>query len=336
VAEQAGDTTTQASCLLVVAFAHRGLGELHAADVRMQEAIDCGSERDLGLRGWLGVLRVHQGRVAEAIDLLDPTLGTEIDAVHGFWVEHVLQMTAHAQAMRGRPAAALAVLDRLQTEMVRRGSAVRYRGSDDNYRAWILANLGDPRADECSTNAIEHSGSPEIVGQATLDRAATAFHQGAFDDAAALLVQADEQSSRRWFHNRWRCEQRSAFLQSLLALEAGDSTGARGLAEQLRADATERGDARYATLAGLVAARGRRRTGAPVDQEAVGAQLAALTEVAGMEAWWLTAATAADFGNDRWWALADQRVRDLAADLDDRADAFVDHARRRFDRLGRR
>ena len=74
-------------------------------------AFDAG---DLGMPAWVGMLRVHQGRPAEALAALEPVLGREVAGVRqAFWVEHTLQMTAHAYGLVGRPQEALRVLDRM-------------------------------------------------------------------------------------------------------------------------------------------------------------------------------------------------------------------------------
>jgi len=88
------------------------------------------------------VLRTHQGRPNEALATLEPLLGADAGGLHSFWVEHMLQMTAHAYGMVGRAADALSVLDRLDRELERRGSDSRYGGMPDAYRSWVLRNLG--------------------------------------------------------------------------------------------------------------------------------------------------------------------------------------------------
>lgn len=335
-ASTATDPDTRASCLLVVAMADRGLGRLPTADDRLAEAMAIETRTDLGLRGWLGVLRVHQGRAAEAIDLLDPALGAEIDVVHGFWVEHVLQMAAHAHGINGEPTRALALVDRLTVEMVRRGSDVRYRGLDDNYRAWILGNLGDPAAADHNLRAVEQGRMPEIVVQATLDLAATSYHRGEFDHATARVAAATDQAGLVAFTNRWRCDQRAQWLLALLAQADDRSDDALAHGQRLALDAEARGDAGYRALAQLAQVRARHSLGEPVDLDQVAVSLAALPRVTGLEAWWLTAETAATFGVDRWWDLADQRVVELAAHAGGRRDQFVAYAQQRFARLGRR
>ena len=54
-----------ASSLIAVAFGHRGNGDLRQAEAVLEEAAE--RPRELGLPAWTGVLRVHQGRPAEAL-----------------------------------------------------------------------------------------------------------------------------------------------------------------------------------------------------------------------------------------------------------------------------
>ena len=230
----ATDATTRASCLLAVALAERGLGALPVAEARLAEAAAAQAPTDLGLPGWLGVLRVHQGRVDEALDLLEPAVGSEIDSVHGFWVEHVLQMSAHAHALQGRPVRALALIDRYSHEMVARGSETRYRGGDDNYRAWILANLGQPEAAELTARAVEVAAMPEISAQARLDEAARHLTEGDLAGTADALARAEAIWSQTDFYNQWRCQVRATLTHGRLYLEGGQAADVLDLAERAR------------------------------------------------------------------------------------------------------
>ncbi|MBV6509416.1 MAG: hypothetical protein JJLCMIEE_02507 [Acidimicrobiales bacterium] len=325
--QESSDERTRASCLLAVAFGHRGLGELPEAERVLSEALPLEAAVRLGIPAWLGVLRVHQGRSSEALRLLRPAVGNEIGSLQEFWVEHVLQMTAHALALMGRPDDALRVLERLTAEISRRGSEPRYRGMDLNYRGWILRNLGDPEGAELSA-ALEPTGMPEVAVQAGLDRADAELRAGRLDEAWSLVEQANDAAAGKWFHNRWRCEQRAGLLSSRLHLSAGENEAALAAAVELEAAATARGDRRYSTLGALVAARARARLGEPLDLDAVAARVDALDEVAGMEAWWMTADVAADTGVETWMSLAGERVAALAREAGERAQAFTQHADR--------
>ena len=69
-------------------------------------------------------------------------------------------MTAHAYGLLGRSADALHLLDRLEREIERRGTGVRYAGVQHTYRSWLLRNLGDPRAEELARTGLELADGP--------------------------------------------------------------------------------------------------------------------------------------------------------------------------------
>ena len=121
-ATASSDSSITASCLMAVAFAHRGNGDLRATDALLGEARALDLSRQQSVDAWMGVLRVHQGRPDEALAALEPLLGAEPADLHSFWVEHVLQMTAHAYGLVGRVGDAFTVLDRLDAELRRRGT----------------------------------------------------------------------------------------------------------------------------------------------------------------------------------------------------------------------
>jgi DNA-binding SARP family transcriptional activator len=332
-AERSSDPTTKASSLLAVAFAHRGLGELDAAEADLQAAIAIEGSEALGARGWLGVLRVHQGRPREALDLLEPVVGAEVQVIHGFWVEHTLQMTAHAYAMTGRVVDALALLDRLERELVRRGSSARYAGGVENYRGWILRNLADPSGREQAVRSMEVASPtmPELRAQSMLDLADDLLRSGEVDGATARLDDADEAMRVRWFQNRWRCEARHALLRAQLALATGHPDAAEAHAAEVVEGAEGRGDVRYAVLGRLALARARAGVGGPVDRDAVAADLARLPEVAALEAWWTTALVARDLRVDEWSTLAEERAASLGRGAGDHEPGFLERARRWLD-----
>ena len=332
-AAEANDPTTRASCLLAVGLSERGRGDLPASEIRIREAMALDAPVDLGLPGWLGVLRVYQGQIDEALDLLEPAAGSEIDTVHSFWVEHVLQMTAHANALRGRPDRALAALDRWHDEMVRRGSDARYRGADDNYRAWILANLGQPEAHDLTQAARETSAMPEIQAQALLDDGARRCDEGDLEGAARSVSEAEAGWAGIEFNNRWRCQARATLVRARIHLATGEPEVAFDWALGTREVSEARGEQRYATLGRLLVARAQAQLGQQVDLDQVDTDLTSLSQLAGLEAWWITAETAADVGVEAWWGLAERRAAELATHAGDRAPSFQAHAARRLDRL---
>jgi DNA-binding SARP family transcriptional activator/tetratricopeptide (TPR) repeat protein len=331
-AQRADDPTTRASALIAVAFAHRGLGDLTAAERDLTDAIATEGAADLGARGWLGVLRVHQGRPAEALELLEPAIGAEVETVYGFWVEHTLQMTAHAYAMTGRVVEALALLDRLERELDRRGSRARYAGLAENYRGWILRNLADPRGLELAEGALEVTSMAEPRTQSMLDLADGHLRAGDLDAAAARLDAADATMQIRWFQHRWRCEARLGLLRAQLGLARHDPGPAAELAAEVAATAEARGDERYPVLARLAGARATAMRRERVDRDAVARDLARLPEVAAMESWWITALVAQDLGEEQWRGLATRYADALARGAGPDEEAFRERAARWLDR----
>ena len=155
-----------------------------------------------------------------------------------------------------------AVLDRLEREIERRGTGVRYAGVPHTYRSWLLRNLGDPEAEELARTGLELAGSQEIRAQCHLDVADCLLRAGDLAGAAETgSAVAETESGARWFHNSWRFDQRRGLLLARLALAEHDAAAALDAAEPVAAAAEERGDARYAVLARLVRATAQARLG---------------------------------------------------------------------------
>ena len=320
------DATIRASSLIAVAFGHRGMGDLRQADAVLAEAE--GAPAELGLPAWTGVLRVHQGRPADGLTTLEPILGAEARrGAQGYWVEHTLQMTAHAYGLLGRSADALRVLLRLEQEIDRRGTGVRYAGVQHTYRSWILRNLGDPdlgesSAEELALAGLAVAGSQEIRAQCHLDVADCLLRAGDLGGAADRLAVAETESGARWFHNKWRFDQRRLLLLARLALAEHDASAALTAAEAVVVAAEERGDARYVVLGRLVRATARARLGASVDQAALAADLDALAGVAALEGWWLAADVADATGSGQARVTANRLAGHVAVEAAERGDAF--------------
>ncbi len=317
----ATDPTIRASSLIAVAFGHRGNGDLREAEAVLGEA--AGAPAELGLPAWTGVLRVHQGRPADGLATLEPMLGAEARrGGQGYWVEHTLQMTAHAYGLLGRSADALAVLVRLEREIERRGTGVRYAGVQHTYRSWILRNLGDPAAEELALTGLGLAGSQEILAQCHLDVADCLLRAGDLAGAADRLSVAETESGTRWFHNKWRFDQRRGLLVARVALAEQDAAAALDAAEPVAAAAEDRGDARYAVLARLVRATAQARLGGPLDEPLLAADLDALAGVAALEGWWLAAEVADATGSAYARATAARLAEHVAREAAERGEAF--------------
>ena len=311
----ATDQTIRASSLIAVAFSHRGNGDLREAEAVLGEA--AGAPAELGLPAWTGVLRVHQGRPADGLATLEPMLGTEARrGGQGFWVEHTVQMTAHAYGLLGRSADALRVLVHLEHEIERRGTGMRYAGVQDSYRSWILRNLGDPAAEDLALTGLGQARSQEVLAQCHLDLADCLLRAGDLAGAADRLSVAEAESGTRWFNNKWRFDQRRGLLLARLALAEQDAAAALDAAEPVAAVAEERGDARYGVLARLVRATAQARLGTPVDNSLLAADLDALAGVAALEGWWLAAdvadATGSPYARTTALRLAEHLAREAA------------------------
>jgi DNA-binding SARP family transcriptional activator len=320
-AAAATDPTIRGSSLIAVAFAHRGIGDLRQASAVLEEA--AGAPPDLGLPAWTGILRVHQGRPAEALATLEPMLGAEARGVaQGYWVEHTIQMTAHAYGLLGRSADALHLLDRLEREIERRGTGLRYAGLQHTYRSWLLRNLGDTGAEKLAWTGLDLAHGQEIKAQCQLDVADCLLRAGDLAGAADRLAIAEAGSGARWFHNKWRFDQRRLLLTARLALADRDAAAALAAAESVVVEAEERGDDRYAVLGRLVRATARARLGEGVDSERLAVDLDRLRDVAVLEGWWLASdvadATSSPHARATALRLADQVARDAGG----RGEAF--------------
>ena len=159
-----------------------------------------------------------------------------------FWVEHVLQMAIHANGFLGHVSDALALLDRMEIELQRRGSDVRYGGVTHNYRSWLLRNLGSPLAEDEARAGVEQTKLAESGAQARLDLADTLLLLGRLDEAAAGLVDATAAIGGPWFSNRWRAEQRAEVIKARLHLVGGDPASALAVTEGVAELAESRGD----------------------------------------------------------------------------------------------
>ena len=271
-ATAATDPTIRASSLIAVAFGHRGNGDLRAAESVLEEAVDAPDE--LGLPAWAGVLRVHQGRPSEALATLEPMLGAEARrGTQGFWVEHTLQMTAHAYGLLGRSADALRVLDRLEREIERRGTTVRYAGVQHTYRSWLLRNLGDLGAEDLALQGLELAGSQEILAQCHLDVADCLLRTGGSPRPRTGSPSRRPSRAPGASTTSGASTSGAGLLLARLGLAEREPAAALEAAESVAAAAEERGDQRYAVLGRLVRATALGRLGETVDLPQVTADL---------------------------------------------------------------
>jgi len=308
-------------CLMIGGWVSQCLGDLPDAELRLEEAdrLARGVWRPL-TQVWLGGLRVHQGRCAEGVALINPTTINEGVGGAGYPALHAHLFTSLALANLGRADEALRAVDVLDAEVERTGTG-RWAGRADNTRGWILRGLGERgAAREANERGLELSTAiamAEPMAHAHLDLASAALLDGDLDGATAEVAAA--QLVGRTHALAWRHLLRARLYEAEIALARGDAAVAAEAAGEVEAEARRIGTARYVALAGVLRATALAQVGEPVDPASVDRLLAELPRVAGLEAWRVTAQLAAAAGSDRWWDVADARVAELVACAGDHA-----------------
>jgi DNA-binding SARP family transcriptional activator len=204
-------------------------------------------------------------------------------------------------------------------QVVERQQLGRFLGRADNYRSWVLRNLGaHEEAAAASAAAWDLVGEVRDIGHAE------AHSHAALDLADAALRAGDLGTAEGWLDRmagaptsahvmRWRIDLRHDLLRGRWALAAGEPARAAELADQVVAASTRLGVPRYTRQAEALLARAALASGDAVDLDALEATALALTEGAPLESWWLLAELATDTGEARFRALAEQRVEALLA-----------------------
>lgn len=329
--EAAGGDAQRARCL---AFAGRALhaeGDLRGADDLLTRAAAVpGGARRADVRVLTGGVRMHQGDVHAALELLGA--GAAGDDPLRFAPVTAAMHRALVLAMLGRPVEAFAELDRTDAEAAVR-HLTRYAGRTENCRGYLLRNLGAfAEADEWNERGSEGGravGQPEPQAHALLDLADGRLQRGDLDAAAALLDRAAAFAavphSYRWGHLL-----RLELLRGRLAAGARDADGAEehGTRALVLAELHDR--RRYAVLARLLVGQARLLRGDNADRAAIDRDLAALDGLAGMDAWRVTYDLADAAGDRRWYAAGDARVTALAVAGAPWAESLQAYAARRL------
>ncbi len=335
-ARTAWDDERRTSALTLSGRARHSRGDLAGAERDLQAAAQSSVA---GVRGtgevWLGNLRTHQGRFAEAIELC--TRGA-VDAAalrHPFVIPHAMWARIYALGALGRvgdTVDALAALDVIVEELGPVGD--RFRPVLDNYWGWILAATG--RTDEASER---HRRAMDTAGRFTEPR-----HHALFDLALAAVEVEDAATARAWLGQvevppdnagamAWHQRHRQRLLDARVALIEGDPEAAAPPAAWVRDDAEQRGARRAATQAEVVEHLAAAATGS-TDAAAVDATVAALADVARLEAWRLTARLAAATGRGDLWATAERYAEQLADSCGSDRDRVRAWTRSELTRLG--
>ena len=324
------DPATRARCLAVGGRTHHALGDLGRAERLLGEAFSLAEGADrVTAAAWLGVLRSHQARPAEALPLLRPAARGHVGVEHTSATLHALLFTGHAHALAGRPALALAAFARYTEEADRR-QVPRFAGRAVNFSGWVLRSLGAAgEAADRHAAALEigqRQGTAELTIAALEDLAEQCLDQGDPDGAHARLAEAAPLLQGDLVFG-WRLDLKHQLITGRLALLCGDPGQASAVAGELESRAAALGVPRYISVARLLRHRAERALGQPVDLGRVQADLDLLDDSVALEAWWWTGEVAADFASPAWL----DRAVDRAARLARHAEGYADGLRREAD-----
>ena len=326
----AADPATRARCLAVGGRTNHAAGDLARAERLLGEAFSLAEGADrVTAAAWLGVLRAHQSRMAEALPLLSPAARGHVGVEHTSATLHALLFTGHARALAGHPALALAAFARYTDEVERR-QVPRFAGRGLNFAGWVLRNLGAAgEAAEQHAAALEiarRQGTAEVTIAALEDLAEQSLDAGDADGAQARLAEAAALLQGDLVFG-WRLGLKHRLITGRLALLRGDPGRAAAEAGELESRAAALGVPRYISVARLLRHRADRALGRPVDLDGVEADLDLLDASVAIEAWWWTAEVAADFAHPAWLDRAVDRADRLAR----RAEGHADGLRRQVD-----
>jgi DNA-binding SARP family transcriptional activator/predicted negative regulator of RcsB-dependent stress response len=319
-AEEAAARTEEperrASSLSLAARILHSTGHLAAAETRLGEAVrsDVPGVRAMA-EVWLGLLRVHQGRASEAIELV---ARGSIDAAalrHPFVMSHSQFSRVLALGAQGRAADALTQLDEWDRTLGELGPVGdRYQPAALNCRGWVLSAIGQrDEAERCHERAHDLANTlQEPRVHALLDLARSALDAGDLDLArerlASVLIPPEEEGTMVW-HQR----QRAGILRALLALQEGRGADARRDAEAVEGEARDLGAGRHEVQAAAVVLEARLLEGSDVSDDEVRRLLQRLAPLAGLERW-RTAARLGAASNRPWlWEQAGAWASELAA-----------------------
>jgi hypothetical protein len=223
-----------------------------------------------------------------------------------------------ALTLLDRPYDALLAFEHLQ-EVVDRQQVLRFTGRADNFRSWVLRNLGAAgEAGELSARAWDAVGEVRDLSHAeahchtALDLADAALRQGELDTALAWLERMTHAPSTPHVM-RWRIELRHQLLRGRWALASGDVEAAAELADAVLREAGRLDMVRFSQQAQVLAARTALARGEQVDLDALQTTARRLGEGAPLESWWLLAELHKDTGQQGFRVLAESRVEALLA-----------------------
>jgi tetratricopeptide (TPR) repeat protein len=269
-------------------------------------------------RGWVALLRHHQGHSEETLALTES--GSESTLLEQFSLP-ILQMSRGlAFAALGRSADALACFDTMD-ETVDRFGVVRYAGRVDNCRGYILRNLGQHQLadhhNESGRAAAATGGTGEALAHSVLDLAEGRLRAGDLDAVTRLLDEADVLGATDHRHAfQWRHRARAGWLRGRLHLALGEVDEAGEYAAKVVAEAARSQVPRYSAFGKLLAVQVRIAGAHPPTTAAVLAAVDPLSSLAGLDQLWLTRELA-NASTGRLRTALDKASMDAAARLVD-------------------
>jgi DNA-binding SARP family transcriptional activator len=337
------DPGLRASCLAMSGRVLHARGDLHEAEPRLAEAVETAPAAVRGFaQVWMACFRAHQGRTAEASDLVDRAFAQRQWLGHPFAVHHGHMWRTLALGQRGRVLDALRASDEARSAAVASGQAgARFICAVDNVHSWLLRGLGRlDEADDVSARVLDvttadgTTSTNEMRHASMLDLLDGRLLAADFDGASAAIERAAPvetlHGTMAWHHRQRYWVQHARF-----ALAAGDPALAAERARQAVVDAEQRGSDRYGSFGKIVAARAAVALGERLDHDEVDAALLVLESCGGLEAWLVTAELAAATGIDRWWRDAERRAGALVSVSGDHAEPLRRWIGERFAALGR-
>ena len=202
-AEEAADRSTEdglrTSCLAMTGRVLHARGDLAEADERLTAAVVSAPPSVRGFaRVWLSGLRMHQGRLDEAHELVEQALVEGAWLGHPFARHHGHLFRFFSLGQRGRIVEALAATTMARTAAEQAGDlGVRFTAAADNAQSWLLRSVGRiEAADELAAAAFEMSSgggtaTSEMHFAAMLDLADGRLLSGDADGAAEELERAE-------------------------------------------------------------------------------------------------------------------------------------------------
>jgi DNA-binding SARP family transcriptional activator len=328
----AAEGIVRTRCLMIGGRTQHARGDLDAAEALLVGALDAAAGIDrAAASAWLGVLRAHQSRVDEALQLLHPAASVVTGVEQTSATLHALLFTGHAQALAGRPAIALEQFDRYTSEVERR-YVPRFAGRGVNFSGWVLRNIGESeRAAELHHEALaegDTDGKRELMIAALEDLAEDRHLAGDLAASSAHLDAAESQLHGDLVFG-WRLAMKLSLLRSRLALDSGTPELALDLAQRLARDADRVGVPRYATVARLVVDRARHALGSSVDLAATDATLRRAHDAVRLE-WWWAGEMGAALGVEDWVDRSEKWADELARQSAEYESALRKYADRRL------